>query len=186
MIDVNKLKVGVTFAEDEQPWKVLKYDFTKMGRGNATIKIKAKNLFNGSIVTKSYLSGNMMESMTLDKKHMQYLYKDDEKLYFMDPISFEQCEIAIKLVGDDIFYLVEGEKAWVLSWEEKILGIEVPAAVVMKVKQTDSAVKGNTVTNVLKPAVLESGLMVQVPMFINEGERVKINTESNSYISRAN
>ena len=104
----------------------------------------------------------------------------------MDPISFEQCEIAIKLVGDDIFYLVEGEKAWVLSWEEKILGIEVPAAVVMKVKQTDSAVKGNTVTNVLKPAVLESGLMVQVPMFINEGERVKINTESNSYISRAN
>lgn len=186
MIDVNKLKVGVTFAEDDQPWKVLKYDFTKMGRGNATIKIKAKNLFNGSIVTKSYLSGNMVESMTLDKKHMQYLYKDDEKLYFMDPVSFEQCEIAIKLVSDDIYYLVEGEKAWVLSWEEKILGIEVPAAVIMKVKQTDLAVKGNTVTNVLKPATLESGLTVQVPMFINEGDLIKINTESNSYISRAN
>ena len=186
MIDVNKLKVGVTFAEDEQPWKVLKYDFTKMGRGNATIKVKARNLLTGSIVTKSYLSGNMVEGITLDKKHMQYLYKDDEKLYFMDPVTFEQCEIDREVVGSDINYLIEGEKAWVLFWEEKILGVEVAASVIMKVVDTEATVKGNTVNNALKSAVLESGLKVIVPMFINIGDSVKINTETDSYIGRAN
>lgn len=184
MIDVNKLKVGVTFTEDEQPWKVMKYEFTKMGRGNATIKIKAKNLFNGSIVTKSYISGNMVENIALEKKHLQYLYKDDDKLYFMDPNSFDQFEISSEVVGDDIYYLIEGEKAWVLFWEEKVLGVEVPAAVVMKIVQTEPGVRGNTVTNVLKPATMESGLKVQVPLFINEGDSIKINTETGTYICR--
>lgn len=186
MIDVNKLKVGVTFTEEDQPFKVMKYDFTKMGRGNATIKIKAKNLFSGAIVTKGYISGNMVEDITLDKKHLQYLYKDDEKTYFMDPVSFEQFEIPLAVVGDDVHYLVEGEKSWVLFWGEKNLGIEVPSSVIMEITETEPGARGNTVSNVLKPAQTASGLTVMVPLFIGVGDTIKINTESGEYTGRAN
>ena len=106
MIDVNKLKVGVTFTEEGIPYRVTKYDFTKMGRGHATIKVKARNLNSGAIETKGYISGNMVEDILLDKRHLQYLYKDDEKSFFMDPSTFEQFEIPLNVLGDDIVYLV--------------------------------------------------------------------------------
>lgn len=186
MIDSNKLKVGVTFQEDGFPWRVMKYDFIKMGRGNANIKVKAKNLINGSIVQKSYLSGKMIEEIVLEKKHLQYLYKDGEKLYFMDPISFEQFEILLDVVGDDVNYLVEGEKAWVLFWEDRVLGVELPAAVVMEVIEADPGARGNTVSNVLKPVKVASGITIGVPLFIKVGDKIKINTETGEYINRIN
>ena len=186
MIDVNKLKVGVTFTEEGIPFRVTKYDFTKMGRGHATIKVKAKNLFSGSIETKGYISGNMVEDILLDKRHLQYLYKDSDKAYFMDPVSFEQIEIDLKILGDDQLYLVEGEKSWVLFWGEKILGVEVPTSVIMEIAETEPGVRGDTVSNVLKPAKTVSGLSVMVPLFIKEGEKIKINTESGEYTGRSN
>ncbi len=186
MIDVNKLKVGVTFTEEGIPYRVMKYDFTKMGRGHATIKVKARNLFSGSIETKGYISGNMVENIMLDKRHLQYLYKDDDKAYFMDPVSFEQIEIPLKILGDDVMYLVEGEKAWVLFWDEKILGVEVPSSVIMKITETEPGARGNTVSNVLKPAKTVSGLTVMVPLFIGEGDSIKVNTETGEYTGRAN
>ena len=186
MIDVNKLKVGVTFTEDGTPFRVTKYDFTKMGRGHATIKVKARNLFSGAIETKGYISGNMVEDILLDKRHLQYLYKDDEKAFFMDPTSFDQFEIPLKVLGDDVSYLVEGEKAWVLFWDEKILGVEVPCSVIMKIIESEPGARGNTVSNVLKPAKTASGLTVMVPLFINPGDSIKINTETGQYTGRAN
>lgn len=186
MIDVNKLKVGVTFADDDSPWKVMKYDFIKMGRGGAVIKIKARNLFTGSIVTKSFQSGNVVEDIALEKKHLQYLYKDDEKLYFMDPISFEQIELPLAIVGDDVNFLVEGEKAWVMFWNDKVLGVELPASVVMEVTEADHWEKGNSVSNLTKPVKVASGLQVLVPLFIKVGDKIKINTEESSYIGRVN
>jgi len=186
MIDVNKLKVGVTFTESDQPYRVMKYDFTKMGRGNAVIKVKAKNLFTGSIVTKSFISGNVVENITLDKKHLQYLYKDDSLAYFMDPVSFDQFEIPLNVLGDDVLYLVEGEKSWVLFWGEKILGVELPASTIMEVAETEPGARGNTVSNVLKPAKMSTGLQVMVPLFIGVGDKIKINTESGSYTGRSN
>lgn len=186
MIDVNKLKVGVTFAEDGVPFRVTKYDFTKMGRGHATIKVKARNLLNGAIETKGYISGNLVENIALDKKHLQYLYKDDERAFFMDPSSFEQVEIPLSILGEDIKYLVEGEKAWVLFWDEKILGVEIPSSVVMMITESEPGARGNTVSNVLKPAKTASELTVMVPLFINPGDKIKINTESGEYTGRAN
>ncbi len=186
MIDVNKLKVGVTFVDEETPWKVLKYDFIKMGRGGATIKIKARNLISGSIITKSFQSGNTVEDIALEKKHLQYLYKDDDKAYFMDPISFEQIELPISIVVDDVNYLVEGEKSWVLYWNERVLGIEVPASVVMEVTEADHWEKGNSVSNLTKPVKVASGLTVMAPLFIKKGDKIKINTEESSYIGRVN
>lgn len=186
MIDVNKLKVGVTFTEEGIPFRVMKYDFTKMGRGHATIKVKAKNLFSGSIETKGFISGNMVEDIALEKKHLQYLYKDDDKAYFMDPVSFDQFEIPLKILGDDVMYLVEGEKAWVMFWDERILGVELPASIIMKITESEPGARGNTVSNVLKPAKTASGLTVMVPLFINPGDTIKINTETGAYTGRAN
>lgn len=186
MIDVNKLKVGVTFADEGFPWKVMKYDFIKMGRGGAVIKVKAKNLVSGSIVTKSFQSGNVVEDIALEKKHLQYLYKDDSKIYLMDPISFEQVELPLSIVGDDVNYLVEGDKAWVLSWNELILGVELPASVVMEVTEADHWEKGNSVSNLTKPVKVASGLSVMVPLFIKQGEKIKINTAEGTYIGRVN
>lgn len=186
MIDVNKLKVGVTFVDEETPWKVLKYDFIKMGRGGATIKVKVRNLISGSIVTKGFQSGNVVEDITLEKKHLQYLYKDDAKLYLMDPITFEQLELPLSIVGDDVNYLVEGDKAWVLSWNEAILGVELPASVVMEVTEAEHWEKGNSVSNLTKPVKVASGLTVMVPLFIKKGDKIKINTEAGTYIGRVN
>lgn len=186
MLDVNKLKVGVTFAEDGFPWKVMKYEFTKMGRGNANIKVKARNLVNGSIVSKSYLSGSLVEEVVLDKKHMQYLYKDEVKAYFMDQVTFEQIEIPLEVMGEDVNYLVEGEKAWVLSWDDLILGVELPASVVMEVTEAEHWEKGNSVSNLTKPVKVASGITIQVPLFIKLGDRIKINTEEGTYINRVN
>lgn len=183
---VNKLKVGATFAEDEQPYKVMKYEFIKMGRGSANIKVKARNLLTGAIVTKSYLSGGRVEEVTLNKVEMQYLYNDGQKAYFMDPRTYEQIEMDLDVIGDDIKYLVEGGEAWVQSWEDKVLGVEIPPAVILTVAKTEDWVKGNSATNVYKPAELESGMIVQVPLFIKVGDKIKVNTTSGTYTNRAN
>lgn len=185
MIDVNKLKEGVTYLDGGHPYRVIKYSFSKMGRGKANIKVKVKSLLTGAIVVKSYLSGNSIEPIEIEKVNLQYLYGDEEKLYLMDPISFEQIEIEKKVVGDDINFLLEGEKVWVQFWGEKVVGVELPASVILKVKETGPGEKGNSATSILKPATLESGLVVQVPAFIKDGDRLKINTQTGEYVSRA-
>lgn len=184
MINVNKLKEGVTFLEGDKPFKVLKYSFSKMGRGKANIKVKAKDLITGSIVTKSFLSGNSVDEVILDKKKLQYLYADGESLHFMDPVSFEQIEMEKSIVGDDLNYLVEGEKVWVLFWEDKVLGVELPASVVLEVVEAGTGEKGNSATNILKPVKMSSGLIVQAPTFIKDGDRLKINTQTGEYTNR--
>lgn len=186
MIDVNKLKEGVTYMEGAQPHRVLKYSFTKMGRGKANIKVKVKNLITGAITVKSYLSGNSVEPVEIEKKSLQYLYSDGEILYLMDPVSFEQIEMNKEVVGSDIDYLVEGEQVWVQFWGEKVLGVELPPSVVLKVVETGPGEKGNSATSILKPATMESGVVIQVPAFIKEGEKLKINTQSGEYVCRAN
>lgn len=186
-IDVNKLKVGVTFQDENgDPYKVVKYDFIKMGRGGANIKVKARNLETGSIVQKSYQSGNRVESISIEKKEMQYLYNDGFNVVFMDPRSFEQIEVPLTILGDDIYYLVEGEYAWVQFWGEKVLGVELPASVVLLVTESDPSAKGNSVSNVFKSAKTNSGLTVQVPLFINEGDKIKVNTLTGEYVNRVN
>lgn len=186
MINVNKLKEGVTFLEDKQLFRVLKYSFSKMGRGKANIKVKARNLDTGAIVTKSFLSGNSVEQVVLDKQQLQYLYTDGETLYFMNPVNFEQDEIEKDILGDDLNYLVEGEKVWVLFWEDRVLGVELPASVVLEVVETGPGEKGNSATNVLKPAKMGSGLVVQVPAFIKNGDKLKVNTQTGEYVNRVN
>lgn len=186
MIDVNKLKIGVSFVDDDgQPYRVMSYDFHKMGRGKANIKVRARNLLTGAIITKSFLSGGRVEEVELNKKEMQYLYQDGSLAYFMDPKTYDQIEMKLDVLGEDINFLTSGENAWVVFWDEQILGVEVPASVEMNVAETEPGAKGNSVTNVYKPAKMESGLIVQVPLFIKSGDRIKVNTSSGTYVSRA-
>jgi elongation factor P len=186
-IDVNKLKVGVTFEDENgDPFKVMKYDFAKIGRGNANIKVKARNLLTGAIVQKSYGSGNRVEEVLIEKKELQYLYNDGKTAFFMDPRSFEQTEIPLEVLGDDLRYLVDGENVWVQYWDEKVLGVDLPASVVLTITETEPGAKGNSVTNVYKPAKTNSGLQVQVPLFIGEGDKIKVNTLTGEYVNRVN
>lgn len=187
-IDVNQLKEGTAFEENGVPYRVMKFDFTKLARGKANIKVKARNLESGAIVKKGFLSGNKVEHIDLDKREMQFLYKDEDKAYFMDSESFEQTGIDLNKIGDDADYLIEGEDVWVMFWPKEegreVLGVEIPATVEMKIVESEPGMKGDSANNVTKSAKLESGLKVQVPLFIEKGDKIKVNTESGEYVSR--
>jgi len=184
MTDVNKLRNGTAFELDGQPYLVLKYEFSKMGRGNANIKLKVRNLITGSVLQKGFSSGNNVDEIFLKRKKMQYLFSDQYQSTFMDPVSFEQVEIKNEVLGESKPYLQEGGEVQVLFWGEQALAVELPAKLVFTVKETGPGEKGNTVSNMYKPATLDSGLEVKVPLFINQGEKVIIDTRNGDYVSR--
>ncbi|MBU1085033.1 MAG: elongation factor P [Candidatus Beckwithbacteria bacterium] len=184
MINVNQLRNGKAFSEDGDPFLVLKYEFTKMGRGTGNIKVKVRNLESGAVVTKTYTTGNKVQDIQLTKTTMQFLYSDGENSLFMDPVTFEQIEISNKLIGDQKSYLVEGMEVSLLFWEEKALSIELPTKMTFEIAETDPGEKGNSATKVLKPATLVSGLVVNVPLFVNKGDKVVVDTRSGVYQAR--
>jgi elongation factor P len=184
MIDVNQLRNGTAFEYEGQPWLVLKYEFTKMGRGNATIKVRVKNLKTGAILVKAFSSGNRVEAIQLRRKQMQYLFSTQNQSTFMDPDSFEQVEISQEVIGASRAYLQEGGTVQVLFWEDQALAVELPPKLTFTVKETGPGEKGNTVSNMYKPAILDNGLEVKVPLFINQGEKVIIDTRNASYVAR--
>lgn len=184
MINVNQLRNGTAFELDGQPFLVLKYEFSKMGRGNANIKVKVRNLKTGSVVTKGFSSGNSVEEISLKRKKMQYLFSDQNQCTFMDPVSFEQIEIDNNILGESKAYLQEGGEVQVLFWEDQALAVDLPPKLTFTVKETGPGEKGNSVSNMYKSATLDNGLEVKVPLFINQGEKVVIDTRSGSYVAR--
>lgn len=184
MIDVNQLRNGTAFEFEGQPFLVLKYEFTKMGRGNATIKVRVKNLKTGAVLIKSFSSGNSVEPISLKRKKMQFLFSDQSQSTFMDPVSFDQVEISHEILGGNKAYLQEGIEVQVLFWENEALAVELPPKLALTVKDTGPGEKGNSVSNMYKPAVLENGLEVKVPLFIVSGEKVLIDTRTGGYVSR--
>ena len=184
MINVNRLRNGVAFESDGQPFIVLKYEFTKMGRGTGNIKAKVRNLETGAVVTKSYTTGNKVQDIKLNKKKMQYLYRDKENSVFMDPVSFEQVEVKTSLLHDQAKYLLDGMELDVLFWDERALTIELPVKLDYGVKETDPGEKGNSAAKVTKPAILSNGLQVKVPLFVNIGDKVRIDTRNSEYVER--
>lgn len=185
MIDVNHLRNGKAFTEDGQPFLVLKYEFTKMGRGTGNVKVRVRNLNSGSILIKTYTTGNKVQDIQLIKNKMQFLYNDHDNCLFMDPITFEQVEVSNELIGDEIKFLIEGMEVSLLFWDEKALSIELPTKMVFAVVETDPGEKGNSAAKVLKPAILSNGLKVNVPLFIKVGDLVKVDTRDRSYVERA-
>ncbi len=184
MINVTDLRNGATFAQDGSLFEVLEYSHTKMGRGTATIKVKVRNLKSGAIIEKSFISGARVDEADLEKKEAQFLYRDAKEATFMDNATFEQFAVANTLLDGGEKFLKEGENYQLLASGEQILKVDMPRTVELKVVDSPPGARGDTVANVYKAAILENGMQVQVPMFIKEGEKVKVDTRSGEYIER--
>lgn len=184
MSQVTELRNGATYEEDGAIYQVLSYEHIKMGRGSANIKVKVRNLNNGSTTEKSYINGANVKDVYLENKNFQYLYKDSDKAYFMDPASFEQKEAKLKtLIGSE--YLREGGTVTLQLHNGEPLSLQLQPKVTLKVEDTAPGVKGNSASNVYKDAVLENGMKVRVPLFINTGDSVVVDTRDGSYTKRA-
>lgn len=184
-INATSLRAGTAFLYEGKPFKVVKYSLIKMGRGGATVRVNCVNLENGSNVEHAFSSNLTFQEVNLLKQKLQYLYKDANTSYFMNLSNFEQLEIPLKILGNDINYLKEGEEVDILFWEDKPLSVDLPPKVTLEVSETDPGVKGNSVSNIYKPAKMENGLIIKVPLFIKVGEKIRVDTRSGEYIERA-
>ena len=184
MISVTDLKSGTAYEEDGQILEVLSYEHIKMGRGSANIKVKVRNLLNGSTLEKSYINGANVKDIFLESRQLQFLYKDSEKAYFMDPRTYEQVEVSIKNLSGHEF-LIEGDTTIVQMYNGNALALQLPPKVTLKVTDTAPGVKGNSASNVYKDATLENGIHARVPLFIEIGDSVVVDTRNGSYTKRA-
>lgn len=184
MISVTDLRAGTTYEEDGQLLMVMSYEHIKMGRGSANIKVKVKNLKSGSTTEKSYINGARVSDVQVIKRDLQYLYKDDSFAYFMNPETFDQVQVELKKIPDHQ-YLKEGESFSVSFLDNDPLTVMLPPKMVFKVVETGPATKGNSATNVFKDAILENGIKTKVPLFINIGESIRIDTRTGSYSEKA-
>lgn len=178
------LRNGVVFKYEGKTWVVLKYEFVKMGRGSGTVKIKAKDIVSGSIVEKGFSQQTKFDEAIVEKRSAQYLYHDEDFAYFMDNQSFEQYQLDYDGVKEMLQYMIEGSKVVLVYLDEKPITIEIPKSVNLKVVYTEPAVKGDTSNNPMKRAKLESGVEINVPLFVNIGNVVKVNTNTGEYSER--
>jgi elongation factor P len=185
MIDVNELRKGVTFELDGSLYKVLEYSHNKTGRGNASIKVKARNLQTGANIDKTFQSGDRVQDARLDFHNVQYLYTDSEFYHFMDNETFEQPAIKADLLGDDALYLKAGMEVKLTFYKGEALDVELPTTVDLAVKEAEVAVRGDTATGVSKKVKTETGLEVQCPQFVKVGDTIRVDTRTGEYVTRA-
>lgn len=184
-INATDLRGGIAFLYEGKPFKVTKYQLIKMGRGGATVRVNCVNLENGANVEHAFSSNLSFEQITLTKNKMQYLYNDGSVAFFMNPSSYEQIEVSLSVLGDDVYYLKEGGEADILFWGERAMSVDLPPNIVLEVAECDPGVKGNSASNFLKNAKMENGLAVKVPLFIEVGEKIRVDTRSGDYLERA-
>jgi elongation factor P len=184
MIDVNDLRKGVTFEYDGNLYKVMEYSHHKPGRGNATIRIKARNLRTGSNIDKTFQSGDRVQDARLDFHNSQYLYTDGEFFHFMDNETFEQPAVKADVLGDSAGFLKEGLECKLTFYNGQPLDVELPLTVDLKVKRAEVAVRGDTATGVTKKVQVETGIEIQVPNFVKEGDTIRVDTRTSEYVTR--
>ncbi len=183
-VSTNDLKNGMTLELDGTLFQVVEFQHVKPGKGGAFVRTKLRNLKTGGVVERTFNAGVKVGLAIVERKEMQYLYRDGEHFTFMDVESYEQLPVEAAVVGDVANYLAEGTSAQVAVHQGVAIGVELPASVALTVTQTQPGVKGDTRTNAMKPATLETGHVVQVPLFVEEGERVKVDTRSGAYMER--
>ncbi|NLF45938.1 MAG: elongation factor P [Syntrophomonadaceae bacterium] len=185
MISVNDFKTGVTIEMEGQVFQVMDFQHVKPGKGAAFVRAKLRNVKTGSTVEKTFRAGEKVTRAHLEKREMQFLYKDTEGYIFMDNESYDQISISQDTLGDGSKWLLENMIIEVLMFQGNILGIELPNFVELTVVETEPGVKGDTATGATKLARLETGVSVHVPLFINEGDRLRIDTRTGQYMERA-
>ncbi|MDP3988110.1 MAG: elongation factor P [Candidatus Levybacteria bacterium] len=184
MISVTDLRSGTIFEDQGQILEVLSYQHIKMGRGSANIKVKVRNVKSGATTEKSFINGAKVNNLQIQKREIQFLYKDAEFLYFMDPASFEQSQLPLKNFPEHVF-LKEGQNFSISFLKDEPLSINIPPKMDLVVVETGPGVKGNSATNIYKDAILENGLKTKVPLFIKVGDRVRVDTRTGEYSEKA-
>lgn len=185
MLSVNDFKNGLTIEFDNNLWRIVEFQHVKPGKGGAFVRSKLKNLRTGANQEKTFRSTEKVEKAIIDTKSMQYLYADGDNHVFMDTETYEQLELPAAQINDELKYLKENMQVSIMMYGSETLGVELPNTVDLAVAETEPGVRGDTSSGGTKPATLETGLVVQVPFFVNEGDLLTINTSDGSYISRA-
>ncbi|ANJ69084.1 MULTISPECIES: elongation factor P [Latilactobacillus] len=185
MLSVNDFKNGLTIEFDNNLWRIVEFQHVKPGKGGAFVRSKLKNLRTGANQEKTFRSTEKVEKAIIDTKSMQYLYADGDNHVFMDTETYEQLELPAAQINDELKYLKENMQVSIMMYGSETLGVELPNTVDLAVAATEPGVRGDTSSGGTKPATLETGLVVQVPFFVNEGDLLTINTSDGSYISRA-
>ena len=178
------LKKGVVIQIDGKPFKVIDYNQKVMGRGGSIVNIRIKNLIDGSVIPKTYKGQDKIDSAEVTKQTVQYLYKDMDNFYFMDPESFEQFQLSAEICADAAPYLKEGDSLSLQFFDETVINVELPKNLYLEVTYSEGVVKGDTTSSVLKDATLETGLVIKVPAFIKVGDIVSVDTETGAYRER--
>lgn len=186
MYGTSDFKKGLKILIQGEPYTILEFHHVKPGKGNQFTRTKLKNLLTGSNKDLTIRSGEKFDVPDISFKTLSYTYKDADSYHFMDVDSYESLSIDQSLVGDSKYYLLESLEVTACFFNNKIISLEVPKSLVLTVSQTEPGFKGNTVSNTTKPATMETGLVVQVPLHISEGDKLKINTENGTYIERSN
>ena len=186
MATTNDLKNGLVLNLDGQLWTVVEFQHVKPGKGGAFVRTKLKNVLSGKVVDKTFNAGVKVETANVDKREMQYLYKDGDDFVFMDTSSYDQLHVGAAVVGDASKFLLENQMATVATHDGVPLYVELPAAVVLEITYTEPGLQGDRSTGGTKPATLETGAEIQVPLFLETGTKVRVDTRDGSYLSRVN
>jgi elongation factor P len=184
MIDVNDLRKGVTFTLDGNLYRVLEYSHNKPGRGNATIRTTLRDLRSGATLQRTFQSGDRVQNIRVETSLVEYLYNDGEFMHFMDLSTYDQHQLRADVFGDDALYLYENIQLNLVSYEGEIIDYELPTTVEHKVVESEVAVAGNTATGANKKVTTQTGLRVTVPLFVNVGDTIRVDTRDGSYITR--
>jgi elongation factor P len=183
-VSTNDLKNGMTLDLDGTLFQVVEFQHVKPGKGGAFVRTKLRNVRTGAVLERTFNAGVKVGLAIVERKEMQYLYRDGDNLFFMDMETYDQVPVPADVAGDSPNYLAEGSTAQVAMHQGVPIAVELPASVVLTINETQGAVRGDTRTNVLKPATTQTGYVVQVPLFVETGERVKVDTRSGTYIER--
>ncbi|OGD62544.1 elongation factor P [Candidatus Beckwithbacteria bacterium RBG_13_42_9] len=187
MFQASELRNNTTFVYQDEPWKVLEYKHTHMGRGSADVRVKIRNLLTGVVRSQVFAPTERFDEADIQKQPRQYLYREGDNLVFMHPTTFEQETIAAGIIGElAAKFLKEGEEVSVFYWGEKAIDIDMPPKATLTVAEADPGVKGNSATNIYKSAKLENGVVVKVPLFVRVGDKVKVDTRTGEYAERVN
>jgi elongation factor P len=184
-ITTNDLKNGMTLNLGDGLFQVVEFQHVKPGKGGAFVRTKLRNVRSGGVVDRTFRAGESVDQAVIDKREMQFLYKDGADFVFMDNTTYEQLNVGPAALGSAANYVVDGSTAVLMMYGTEIVGVDIPASVDLAVSDTEPGVQGDRVSGAKKPATLETGAVVQVPLFINVGDRVKVDTRSGDYISKA-
>ena len=186
MISSNDFRTGTTIELDGQVWRVVEFLHVKPGKGSAFVRTKLKSVQNGNVVEKTFRAGESVQQAILEKSNLQHTYVESGDYVFMDMTSFEETRLSVEQIGRGAKYLKEGMEVNVIFYNGKVLEVELPISITLKVTETDPGVKGDTASGGTKPAILETGAQVMVPLFISVGEMIKVDTRNDSYLGREN